>query len=144
MRHSRQLFALGAMILMVASPAAAQFTTVVAPPKKVDATAALDPRVTDPAARDTGRRASLKEMSAWVDSVAGTAPRVAAPQVTDSVGGEVVSQPVPDARPEPGTERFSDGARAPNTASPLPALLLVGLVAMATGAGMLVTRRREA
>jgi LPXTG-motif cell wall-anchored protein len=128
------------MILLAASPAAAQFTTVVAPPKK-PVVATLDSRVTDPTPRDTGRRATLQEMSAWVDSIAGTAPSVAqGVQVVDSSRGEVIVTP----EPVKGTQRFTDGARAPNTASPLPSLLLIGLGAMFAGAAMLVTRRRAA
>ena len=141
MRHIRHLFALGAMILATAAPVAAQFTTVVAPPKKPVDAAVADARAAQAAASDTGRRATLQEMSAWVDSVAGTAPSVAAaPQVVDSAGGDVVAT----AEPAPSTERFSDGARAPNTASPLPALLLAGVLAMLTGVAMLASRRREA
>jgi hypothetical protein len=140
-RDLRQLFALGAMILVAATPVAAQFTTVVAPPKQNVSAATADARVTNAAPRDTGRRATLQEMSAWVDSVAGVAPTVAAaPPVVDSAGGEVV----PPAVPEASTERFSEGARAPNTASPLPMMLLLGVIAMVTGAAMLATRRREA
>ena len=138
MRALRHTFALGAMILMVASPAAAQFTTVVTPPKRVVATASV---VADPTPRDTGRRATLQEMSAWVDSVAGKAPPAGSlPPVVDSAAGEVVAP----AEPAAATERFSDGARAPNTASPLPALLIAGLAAMVTGAALLATRRRAA
>jgi hypothetical protein len=126
------------MILMIASPAAAQFTTVVAPPKRAVATASV---VADPTPRDTGRRTTLQEMSAWVDSVAGTAPAVAsAAQVVDSATGDVVVH----SEPVPATERFADGARAPDTASALPSLLLAGLAAMAMGAALLVTRRRGA
>jgi LPXTG-motif cell wall-anchored protein len=137
-RTLRHTFALGAMILMVASPAAAQFTTVVTPPKRVVATATV---VADPTPRDTGRRATLQEMSAWVDSVAGKAPPAGGlSPVVDSAAGEVVAP----AEPAAATERFSDGARAPNTASPLPALLIAGLAAMATGAALLATRRRAA
>ena len=138
MRALRHTFALGAMILMVASPAAAQFTTVVTPPKRVVSTATV---VADPTPRDTGRRATLQEMSAWVDSVAGKAPPAGSlPPVVDSAAGEVVAP----AEPAAPTERFSDGARAPNTASPLPAMLIAGLAAMATGAALLATRRRGA
>jgi len=137
-RALRHTFALGAMILMVASPAAAQFTTVVTPPKRVVSTATV---VADPTPRDTGRRATLQEMSAWVDSVAGKAPPAGSlPPVVDSAAGEVVAP----AEPAAPTERFSDGARAPNTASPLPAMLIAGLAAMATGAALLATRRRGA
>src|SRR6266480_1869534 len=73
-KELRHTLALGAMILMFASPAAAQFTTVVTPPKRAVVTATL---VADPTPRDTGRRATLQEMSAWVDSVAGNAPSAA-------------------------------------------------------------------
>src|ERR1700694_2334317 len=91
-RGLRHTFALGAMILMMASPAAAPVTTMVAPPKRAVATAGLDARVTDPTPRDTGRRATLQEMSAWVDSVAGKAPAVASTvQVVDSARGDVVT-----------------------------------------------------
>ena len=139
MRQLRHTFALGAMILMIASPAAAQFTTVVAPPKREVATASV---AANPTPADTGRRATLQEMSAWVDSVAGTAPAVAsAAQVVDSASGDVV---VPRSEPAPATERFADGARAPDTASVLPSLLLAGLAAMVTGAALLATRRRGA
>jgi len=137
-RALQHTFALGAMILMAASPAAAQFTTVVTPPKRVVATATV---VADPTPRDTGRRATLQEMSAWVDSVAGKAPPAGTlPPVVDSAAGEVVAP----AEPAATTERFSDGARAPNTASPLPALLIAGLAAMATGAALLASRQRAA
>jgi LPXTG-motif cell wall-anchored protein len=135
LKELRHTFALGAMILMIASPAAAQFTTVVAPPKRPAVTATV---VTDPTPRDTGRRATLQVMSAWVDSVAGKAASGA--QVVDSVNGDVV---VPS-EPAAATERFTDGARAPNTASALPTLLLAGLAAMVTGAALLATRRRAA
>ena len=138
MRELRHAFALGAMILMLAPPAAAQFTTVVAPPKRVVATATV---VADPTPRDTGRRATLQEMSAWVDSVAGkAAPAANAAQVVDSARGDVVAPSEPAAP----TERFTDGARAPNTASPLPSLLIAGLAAMVAGAALLATRRRAA
>jgi len=138
LRELRHTFALGAMILMIASPAAAQFTTVVAAPKRPAATASP---ATDPTPRDTGRRATLQEMSAWVDSVAGKAPVVAsAAPVVDSASGDVVVPSEPAAE----TERFTDGARAPNTASALPSLLLAGLTAMVAGAALLATRRRAA
>ena len=144
MRGMRHTFAIGAMILMMASPAAAQFTTMVAPPKRAVATAGLDARVTDPTPRDTGRRATLQEMSAWVDSVAGKAPAVASTvQVVDSARGDVVT-PSERAAPTASTARFTDGAPAPNTASPLPSLLLAGLAAMVTGAALLATRQRAA
>ena len=125
--------------------AGAQFTTVVAPPPaQKQAIAVAEAKAAVP--RDTGHRATLQAMSAWVDSVAGTpAPAV----VTDSAAGEVVvssdSAVVPSPRNEgAGTTRFADGAPAPNTASPLPLILVAGLGALLVGGWLIVTGRQPA
>ena len=140
---TRNIFALGALLIVPAFTAGAQFTTVVAPPpaqKQAVAEAAAKAEVP----RDTGRRATLQAMSAWVDSVAG----VPAPSatVTDSVGGDVVvaTDSTRATVEAAGTTKFADGARAPNTASPLPFILLAGLGALVVGGWLLVTGRREA
>lgn len=141
---TRNVFALGALLLVPAFTAGAQFTAVVAPPpaqKQAVAEAAAKAEVP----RDTGRRATLQAMSAWVDSVAG----VPAPSaiVSDSVASDVVvgtdSTPAP-VEQAPATTRFADGVRAPDTASPLPFLLVAGLGALLFGGWLLVTGRREA
>lgn len=138
----------GLMLMLAAAPlatAGAQFTTVVAPPPaQKQAIAAAEAKAAVP--RDTGHRATLQAMSAWVDSVAGTpAPAM----VADSAAGEVAlstdSAAVPSPRNEgAGTTRFADGARAPNTASPLPLIFVAGLGALLVGAWLLVTGRRPA
>jgi hypothetical protein len=144
MRIEKAVLMLGFIVAPIAS-AGAQFTTVVAPPPaQKEAIAAAEARAQVP--RDTGHRATLQAMSAWVDSVAGTpAPAV----VTDSAAGDVAvssdSAAVPTSRNEgAGTTRFADGARAPNTASPLPLILVAGLGALLVGAWLLVTGRQPA
>ena len=139
-----------ALILgMIAAPiatAGAQFTTVVAPPPAQKQALAMADAKKAEVPRDTGHRATLQAMSAWVDSVAGTpAPAV----VTDSAAGDVAvssdSAVVPAPRNEgAGTTRFADGARAPNTASPLPLIIAAGLGALLVGAWLLVTGRQPA
>lgn len=138
----------GLLLAFAAAPmasAGAQFTTVVAPPPaQKQAIAVAEAKAAAP--RDTAHRATLQAMSAWVDSVAGTpAPAV----VTDSAAGDVVvssdSAAVPSPRNEgAGTTRFADGARAPDTASPLPMLLVAGLGALLVGGWLIVTGRQPA
>jgi hypothetical protein len=140
----RKVLALTAMMAVPAFTAGAQFTTVVAPPpaqKQAVAVAAA----AKAAPSDTGHRATLREMSAWVDSVAGApAPSV----VTDSAAGDVAlstdtaTASVSASDNSAATTRFADGARAPNTASPLPFILVAGLGALLVGAWLLVTGRR--
>ena len=142
--QTRNVLALAAMMAVPAFTAGAQFTTVVAPPpaqKQAVAVAAAAKATPS----DSGHRATLREMSAWVDSVAGApAPTV----VTDSAAGEVAlsgdttSAPVAASSENRGTTKFADGARAPNTASPLPLILIAGLGALLVGGWLLVTGRR--
>lgn len=137
-----------ALVGLLSAPfvsAGAQFTTVVAPPPAQKQAVAMAAAAKAEVPRDTGHRATLQAMSAWVDSVAGTpAP---APIVADSAAGAVAlpsdTATVPSARHEPqGTTRFADGARAPNTASPLPLILVGGLGALLLGGWLLVTGRQ--
>lgn len=141
----RNVLALAGMMVVPVLSAGAQFTTVVAPPpaqKQAVAVAAAEAKATP---SDTGHRATLREMSAWVDSVAG-APSPAV--VTDSAAGDVAlssdttSAPVAASSESRGTTKFADGARAPNTASPLPLILVAGIGALLVGAGLLVTGRK--
>ena len=142
---TRYAIALGALILAPALTANAQFTTVVAPPPAQKQALAMADAKKAEVPRDTGHRATLQAMSAWVDSVAGTPAPTAI--VTDSVAGDVsLSSDTVAAPPAErgGTTKFSDGARAPNTASPLPIILVAGLGALLVGAWLLVTGRQVA
>ena len=146
MRFEKATLIAGMFLAPLAS-AGAQFTTVVAPPPAQKQAVAMAEAKKAEVPRDTGHRATLQAMSAWVDSVAGTpAPTTV---VTDSVGGEVAlasdSAAAPATRDErAGTTRFADGARAPNTASPLPFFLVAGLGALLLGGWLVVTGRQPA
>ena len=145
MKFEKAVLLVGLVIAPIAS-AGAQFTTVVAPQpaQKAAIAAAAEAKAAVP--RDTGHRATLQAMSAWVDSVAGTPAPVV---VSDSAAGEVAvpsdSAVAPSPRSEgAGTTRFADGARAPNTASPLPFILVAGLGALLLGGWLVVTGRQPA
>jgi hypothetical protein len=126
------------------APLIAQITTFVAPPRKpaADSTkAAVAAAAT--ARADTTARMTLGNMKAWVDSAAGvsTTTEVAAADTSMMP----VQQPSPTATPNRGsTTAFSNGAVAPNTASPLPFFLAGGFVLIFAGLGALRLARRRA
>ena len=129
-----------------AARAEGQITTVVAPPKRVEANAEAVARRQE-AAQDSVARVTLTGMKQWVDSAAqslairpdtGTTPSdtavaatTAAPQRPDTSATT--------ARPTQ-TPEFRDGAKAPDTATQLPSFALAGAVLLLTG---LVLRRRD-
>lgn len=110
-------------LFAVAQSAEAQITTYIAPPrasaesKQLVATA-------DSVRKDSLDRATAASMTAWVDSAAGVA-------VPSTIGDSI----------DPGrpVTSFADGSVAPATASVLPALMLIGVVAF--GAGMVLLGR---
>ena len=124
-------------LTLTAGVAGAQFTTVVAPPPPAEA---AGPAPAEVAARDTARRTALRDMSAWVDSVAGVAPAVEPGVVTDSATGSVAQT---EQEPTQPVTRFEEGARAPDTATSLPALLIGGVLVTALGTILLFTTRRR-
>jgi hypothetical protein len=98
------------------------------------------PLRTAPAARDSAGRTQLSDMRAWVDSAAGVSASPVQPvavgdtiaAIADSAAGDVVAEPhVREA-----------GVRAPDTATPLPAIALAGLAML--GAGVWLLRRARA
>ena len=132
--------ALSLIAAMVVWPAAAsaQITTFIAPPRKaepVKPAIVAEQRVRP----DSVARMTLTDMKAWVDSAAGEVTSV--PADVDSTAA-----PVPPAtetrRPPTETTSFSNGAIAPDTASPLPFLLIAGSVCLILGTVMLAGRRR--
>ena len=142
----RKMMVLAAFAAAPMATAGAQFTTVVAPPPAQKQAVAVAAAAKTETRADTAHRATMQAMSAWVDSVAGTpAPAV----VSDSTAGNVAagnvaaatdSMAAPTVRQErSGTTRFADGAEAPNTASPLPFLLVVGVGALLLGGWLVMT-----
>ena len=140
----RQAFRVALALTLTASPAAAQFTAVVAPPKPRAATSDAAAQATPGARSDSAGRTALSDMRAWVDSAAGvivpdtvaradTAKRDSAATLP-SAAGQVTPTP-PAAARDLGT-----GERAPDTATMLPLIGIMGLGMLAAGAWLL---RRE-
>jgi hypothetical protein len=124
--------------LLAAPGASAQFTGLVTPPPRpaapvemIAAAGAVD--------ADTTAAARMTDMKAWVDSAA-VAVAAQAPQDTATPPPVVIETPAA-AEPAPQQEvtAFQEGAPAPNTATVLPALLLLGAGLVAGGAAL---RRR--
>src|SRR2546423_5716088 len=138
LRQSMTAIFFSTATLLTPAALSAQFTTFVAPPRK--ATADSAPTVAVAKARaDSVARMNLTDMKAWVDSAAGTGTQVASAEDTTMAvaNAAVSSQPNATGRT---TTTFSNGAVAPNTASPLPVYLLAGLASFA--AGLLLLRPR--
>jgi len=126
---------------MVVWPAAAsaQITTFVAPPRKPEP--AKPAIVAEQRVRpDSVARMTLTDMKAWVDSAAGEVTSV--PADVDSTAAPVPPPASETRRPATETTSFSNGAIAPDTASPLPFLLIAGSVCLLLGMVMLAGRRR--
>lgn len=126
----RSLFA-GVALALCARESAAQITTYVTPPRS---TVPQVIAAADSARRDSIATATMTNMKAWVDSAAGVA-------VPAQVGDSVALAPGDPGRPAATT--FADGAVAPATASNLPLLGLVGIMAIGLGAVMVRTRPRR-
>lgn len=119
----RRLITVAALFLAV-RPAAAQVTTYIAPPR-ANAEARELIATADSVRRDSVERVTMANMTAWVDSAAGVTVRPSVAIDSTDPGRPVTT--------------FVDGSVAPATASELPALLLLGMVAF--GAGMVLLAR---
>lgn len=129
-----------ALALLAAAPsaAAAQFTTVLRPPERAQA---ARPSAAEQARTDSAATLQITSMQAWVDSVAAESAAQGDTIVAEVSTGVVVTDSAELAPAEPAPARFRDGAPAPDTATPLPMLLLAGLVAAGLG-GVLLHRPR--
>ena len=121
--------------------AAAQIASVVRPP-----TVARAPRVVAPLS-DTAQvrhpTTQLTDLTAWVDSAvtaqSGTASGVGSREsgVGNAAPNAAPVRHATSASPVRGASaRFQNGARAPDTASLLPAIVLVGVVALGAGVAL--------
>ena len=136
-----------ALLVAVPATAEAQFAGVPrAPRRRPAADAVASGR--DSTRRDTLPPTRLPDMKAWVDSAtialgasggsgAGTSTPAASP--TRSAKPSAPAGRAPGGRGADSTMR--DGARAPNTATPLPSIALAGSLFVAVG---LFIRRRAA
>ncbi len=133
---------LSAAALLTPAVLPAQFTTFVAPPRKAAADSAKPSVVAVAKARaDSASRMSLTEMKTWVDSAAGTNRPALSATDTAITSTDTLAAPTPSTTPR-STTTFSNGAIAPNTATSLPTLLLVGLLSLTAGIALLRARRR--
>jgi hypothetical protein len=125
-------------VLLAAPSASAQFTGLVTPPPRPAPSVELVARAGDVSA-DTTAAQRMSDMKAWVDSAA-VAVAAKAPQDTTTPPVVVVENP-PAVVPPPQEEvsAFREGAPAPDTATPLPVLMLLGVGLVAGGAAL---RRR--
>jgi LPXTG-motif cell wall-anchored protein len=137
---SLRMWHLAALLTLTPMAASAQFTTYIAPAKPKVTPAEVVAMRTDSVRTDSIRPRRLTDMKAWVDSAAGSIA-AAPPAVTDTSRGEVVAPVTRPARPAPKpSSTFREGAAAPNTASPLPGLAVLGTLMI--GLGLWLSRKR--
>ena len=142
---------LAAMLIASAGTAKGQITTVVAaPPRKTEPAQQAAAQKRDQAAQDSVALVTMTGMKEWVDSASAalairpdTVPTTADTSVgtpraatspaprSDSSGTARTQQPAPE---------FKDGARAPDTATPIPAIALAGVALIFVGVAL---KRRE-
>jgi hypothetical protein len=116
-----------------------QFTTFTTPPRpRVDSTKVQPTPEQQRVTTDSLSRVAITNMKAWVDSAAGDV----VVNRTDSTGRPVAAPGPVTSRPAAAesTMVFRDGARAPDTATTLPLIVLVG--ASAVGIGVVLLRWR--
>jgi hypothetical protein len=118
----------GLALTLGASQATAQITTYIAPPRAA-APSAQAIAAADSVQRDSVARVAVTNMKVWVDSAAGVS-------VPSHVGDSTAVDP---GRP---VTTFSDGTVAPATASSLPTVAFVGLLAFVMGIALLRHRGR--
>jgi hypothetical protein len=115
--------------VIIAVPASAQFTTFIAPPSPVKDSIKTAALASQRSVADSITRSQITDMKTWVDSAAGL-PQVRPP---DTAIRRDTTPPV--------ATTVSNGVVAPETASFLPLLLVLGVSLMLLGA---VLMRRQA
>ena len=138
---------LAAMLIFGAARANAQITTVIGSPKRINPSQQQEAVKREQAAQDSVARTTLTGMTQWVDSAAaalalrpdtGAVPASSAtatpPARPDGARGDprTISSSAAPTPAAPAPE-FRDGARAPDTATPIPTIALVGGVMVLIG-----------
>lgn len=116
--------------------ASAQFTTFIPPKNKVADSVKAAVVAEQKAQADSAAAMQITNMKTWVDSAAGLAPTptAAADSLAASIAGTDTTATL--------TNTFPNGTRAPETASVLPLIMLLGTLSIAVG-GLLLVRDRE-
>ena len=119
------------MIVSFPAAAAAQFTTFIPRQNKVADSVKTAVAVEQKARTDSSVNMQLTNMKTWVDSAAGvvSTPRTAADSLADTLPAANVAGV--------DSAALRGGARAPETASDLPLLALIGATALGIGALLL-------
>src|SRR3954469_24629501 len=109
------------LILIASAPAvaAAQFTTFITPPNPAKDSIKAAVVAEQKAVTDSVNRAQIANMKTWVDSAAG----VVVPPTDTAFRAQTIMA-------DTMTTMTSNGLIAPNTASPVPFLLLTGALGM--------------
>jgi len=149
--HSLGRAALAAMIIVGAGTAKAQITTFVAsPPRKNEPAQQAAAQQREKAAQDSVARVTMTGMKEWVDSA--SAALAIRPDTVPTTSDTAVGSPRAATAPAPRSDssasartseresELRDGARAPNTATAIPAIGLAGAVLILTGMAL---KRRE-
>lgn len=141
LRQATTAILFSAATLLTPSALSAQFTTFVSPPRKTVVDSAKATVAVAKAKADSVSRMTLTDMKAWVDSAAGKSVQVATVSDTTMTTANAATPTAPNAATRT-TTTFSNGAIAPNTASPLPAYLAAGFASLSAGLFLLRRRRR--
>jgi hypothetical protein len=112
-------------IAMAPAAAAAQFTTFITPPNPAKDSIKAAVVAEQKAVADSVNRAQIANMKTWVDSAAG----VVVPPVDTSLRAQAIFT-------DSVSTMTTTGMVAPNTASPVPFLLLTGILGMLLGITM--------
>lgn len=130
---SNRLIATLFVLALAPATAAAQFTTFITPPNPVKDSIKAAVVAEQKATVDSITRAQIANMKTWVDSAAGiVVPPTDTAFIVKTITGDTVAvTPVIK----------SSGMIAPNTASPVPFLLVTGILGMLVGIALI--RRPE-
>ncbi|MEO5567977.1 MAG: hypothetical protein ABIR92_05770 [Gemmatimonadaceae bacterium] len=123
---SNRLIATLFILALAPATAAAQFTTFISPPNPVKDSIKAAVVAEQKATVDSVTRAQIANMKTWVDSAAGiVVPPTDTAFVVKTITGDTVTPVI-----------TSSGMVAPNTASPVPFLLVTGVLGMLLGIAM--------
>lgn len=147
LRYTTTALALSAALLAPVG-LQAQFTTFVPKPNKAAVDSSKPATIIAARARsDSITRMSITSMKDWVDSAAGVGANdttaAANTMATTSTATTQAAPATPSANGRATTTTFSNGAIAPNTASPLPAYLAAGFASLGAGLFLLFRLRRR-
>jgi hypothetical protein len=142
--------ALAAMVVFGGATADAQITTVIETPKRNEAKQQQAVARREEAAQDSITRVTMTGMKEWVDSAAaalalrpdtGTVPAGDSAASSRAASTQAAASRADSAAPSPNrqatqTPEFRDGARAPDTGTPVPTIALIGAIMILIGAAL--------